>query len=71
MNPSKYSIISTIITFLVLMIYYMKFKPDFILDKNNNDKISIRLCIVYSLLFSSSVGLLVLGICLFLEKYNS
>ena len=72
MNPSIYSIVSTCITFVVLMIYYMNVKPDFVLDKNEDkNKLSLRLCIVYSLLFSSAVGLLILGICAILQKYSN
>ena len=101
MNPSTYSIVSTVITFVVLMMYYLVVKPDFVLRKDESDdsddsdtsgndnssdtsgndnssdtsgnmkktkKVCLRLCLVYSLLFASAVGLLVLGVSTLLEK---
>ena len=67
MNPSIYAIFGTFISFIVLMIYYGVVKPDFVkeVDKNSDDQtpqFSVRLSVVYSLLFSSMIGLLVLGI---------
>ena len=69
MNPSIYSIVSTIITFVILMIYYNVVKPDFVLQKESKE-VCLRLCLVYSLLFSSSVGLLVLGVSAVAQNYN-
>ena len=76
MNPSIYSIVSTFISFIVLMVYYGIVKPDFVkeVDKNSSDqtpKFSIRLSIVYGLLFSSMIGLLVLGVSSILKNYNT
>lgn len=67
MNPSIYAIYSTFVSFIVLMIYYYTMKPDFVkeVDKNSADQtpqFSLRLSVVYGLLFSSLIGLVVLGI---------
>ena len=67
MNPSIYAIYSTFVSFIVLMIYYYTMKPDFVkeVDKNATDQtpqFSLRLSVVYGLLFSSLIGLVVLGI---------
>lgn len=75
MNPSIYAIYSTFISFIVLMIYYLTMKPDFVkeVDKNAVDQtpqLSIRLSIVYGLLFSSTIGLLVLGILSITNNYK-
>lgn len=72
MNPSIYSIISTFITFVILMIYYNVVKPDFVLKKDSETKkVCLRLCLVYSLLFSSAIGLLVLGVSSIAQNYNT
>jgi len=73
MNPSIYAIFGTFISFIVLMIYYGVVKPDFVkeVDKNSEDqtpRFSVRLSVVYSLLFSSMIGLLVLGISFCVNK---
>jgi hypothetical protein len=73
MNPSIYAIFGTFISFIVLMIYYGVVKPDFVkeVDKNSDDQtpqFSVRLSVVYSLLFSSMIGLLVLGISFCVNK---
>ena len=75
MNPSIYSIVSTFISFIVLMVYYGIVKPDFVkeVSKNSMDQtpqFSVRLSIVYSLLFSSTMGLLVLGVASILNNCN-
>ena len=70
LDPSLYSIISTAITFFILMSYYLMKTPDFVTTIDKNEKVfSLRLAIVYSLLFSSAIGLLVLGIFM-IEKYR-
>ena len=76
MNPSIYAIVSTFVSFAILLIYYAMVKPDFVkeVDKNSSDqtpKFSIRLSIVYGLLFSSMIGLLVLGVSSILKNYNT
>lgn len=74
MNPSIYAIISTFVAFVVLMSYYMYIKPDFVLEPSPNPSkkvVSIRLSLIYSLLFSSSIGLLVLGVSSILKNYES
>ena len=79
MNPSIYSILSTVVSFIVLMTYYMYMKPDFVLEKEDHPngygkkehkKVSLRLSLVYSLLFSSAIGLLVLGISSVSKNYE-
>lgn len=67
MNPSLFSIYSTFVSFIVMIIYYYSKKPEFVMD---NNKISLRLVIIYSLLFSSSIGLFVLGSLVLLKKYE-
>jgi hypothetical protein len=68
MNPSKIAILSTFVSLIIMVCYYVYVKPDFVMDNVDNvdnDKkkvLSKRLLILYSLLFSSIVGLLVLGI---------
>ena len=76
MNPSIYAIVSTFVSFAILLIYYATVKPDFVkeVDKNSADqtpKFSVRLSIVYGLLFSSMIGLLVLGVSSILKNYKN
>ena len=71
---STYSLIATGISFVALLIFYSVKKPDFVKesDDSGNKVFSIRLSIIYSLLFSSATGLLVLGAtALFLSKPES
>lgn len=75
MNPSIYAIYSTFVSFIVLMIYYYTMKPDFVkeVDKNSTDQtpqFSLRLAVVYGLLFSSLIGLVVLGILSIIKNKN-
>lgn len=67
MNPSLFSIYSTFVSFIVMVIYYYRKKPDFVMD---NNKLSVRLIVIYSLLFSSSIGLFVLGSLVLLKNYE-
>ena len=72
-NPSLYSILSTAVAFIVLMVYYITVKPDFVMeiDTESAEKVmSIRICVVYALLFSSAIGLMVLGISSILKNYE-
>ena len=76
MNPSIYAIVSTFVSFAILLIYYAMVKPDFVkeVDKNSTDqtpKFSVRLSVVYGLLFSSMIGLLVLGVSSILKNYKN
>lgn len=83
MNPSIYSIVATLVSFIVIMIYYNVAKPDFVMEmktkKNNNPTtvveppvktFSLRLALVYGLMFSSMIGLVVLGISSILKNYK-
>ena len=67
MNPSLFSIYSTFVSFIVMIIYYYSKKPEFVMY---NKKLSVRLVIIYSLLFSSCIGLFVLGTLVLLKNYN-
>lgn len=76
MNPSIYAIVSTFVSFAILLIYYAMVKPDFVkeVDKNSTNqtpKFSVRLSVVYGLLFSSMIGLLVLGVSSILKNYKN
>ncbi len=55
------SLICFVSTFLLLIIYFSLSKPDYIMDTNNNNNnnntISIRLLLIYSLLYSSAASL--------------
>lgn len=55
---SNISIISSILLFILFVAYYIIYKPDYIKDENKNETNS-RLIIIYSLLFSSSLSLLI------------
>ena len=48
---------TTTASFILLFLYYIYTEPDYV---KKDDKLSIRLCTVYALLFSSAIGLLVL-----------
>lgn len=72
-NPSLYSILSTTVAFVVLMVYYMTVKPDFVMEietESAEKVLSVRICLVYALLFSSAIGLMVLGISSILKNYE-
>lgn len=51
----------TTVSFLLFLAYYIVFTPEYVRTKKD-DKMSLRLCTVYSLLFSSAIGLLSLSI---------
>ena len=70
MNPSIYSIISTVVSFIILLTYYLTIKPDFVMEDNIKKVVSLRICIIYSLLFSSAIGLLVLGVSSIVNNYQ-
>lgn len=58
---SFYALITTLISFIFLVIYYSISKPDYlIINQIGEEKeVSLRLLIIYSLLFSSGLGLFV------------
>lgn len=85
MNPSIYSILSTFLSFFVLITYYYYYQPDFVMVESDNSSnipptstvvvqnqlvFSLRLAIVYSLLFSSIIGLFVLCFSQLLKNYE-
>lgn len=51
------SLICFIVSFIILIIYFTLVKPDTIIDKSKDNRISIRLILIYSLLFSSAIAL--------------
>jgi hypothetical protein len=55
-----YSLLVTIIFYLGILLYYSIKKPSFIKEVNSDGDsvVSVRLATVYSLLFSSAIGLL-------------
>jgi len=53
----KRCLMITSISFILLFIYYVSVQPDYV---KNEDELSIRICTVYALMFSSSIGLLYL-----------
>jgi len=57
-----YALITTLVSFIILVIYYSIAKPDYlIINKIGEEKtVSLRLLLIYSLLFSSGLGLFVL-----------
>lgn len=87
MNSSLYAIVSTMLSFFVLMMYYYCYQPDFIMVESDDSTVdttvdsttivttqkmifSLRLSIVYALLFSSIIGLFVLCISSIVNKYE-
>lgn len=74
MNPSIYAIISTFLSLIVFMTYYYYYQPEFVMAESENSttmKFSLRLAIVYSLLFSSIIGLFVLCLAGFIKNYEN
>jgi len=59
---SFYALITTLVSFIILVIYYSISKPDYLVENKIGEEteISFRLLVVYSLLFSSALGLVVL-----------
>ena len=62
----KRCLLITSITFVLLFIYYLSLRPDYVMDK---DEVDIRLCTVYALMFSSAMGLLYL--CIVMARMNT
>lgn len=50
------SLICFILSFLLIIIYFSLLKPEYILDKTKYDTISIKLILIYSLLFSTAIA---------------
>ena len=64
----KRCLLMTTISFIIFFIYYVSLKPDYVMDK---DELSIRLCTVYALMFSSAMGLLYMCIVMMRGNYVS
>jgi len=63
-KSSLYSIIVTVISFISLMIFFYVKKQDYVKEKDEkgNKVFSYRLSLIYSLLFSSAIGLVVVAV---------
>ena len=59
---SFYALMTTLLSFIILVIYYSIAKPDYLVINKIGEEttISLRLLVIYSLLFSSALGLVVL-----------
>jgi len=58
------SLISFVLSFLILLLYFSLMKPDYVKNTSSEasfpkgkDELSIRLIIIYALLFSSAIAL--------------
>ena len=73
---SFYALIITLVSFIILIIYYSIAKPDYLIENKIGEEteISLRLLVVYSLLFSSALGLIVFtvesGYMFYMSKKN-
>lgn len=71
-----YSMIGFLVSFFLFLLYYFSFKPEYVLyydDTQKTKKVSFRLSIIYSLLFSSFIGILILIVYylyLYYKNYN-
>ena len=65
MTTETLCLYTTTASFVILFLYYMIMVPECV---KKEDKRSIRLCTVYSLLFSSAIGLLVLTVSSILKR---
>lgn len=63
-KSSLYSIIATVISFVVLMIFFSIKKQEYVKEKDatGNKVFSYRLAMIYSLLFSAFIGLVIVAI---------
>ena len=78
MNTDEKCLFVTIIAFSLSMIYYYVYRPSYVKDdkdnnKDNNkddnkDNLSIRKCLIYSMLWSSALGLLFLFAMIFYSE---
>jgi hypothetical protein len=62
----KQCLIVTTVSFMAIMLYYYVVSPDYVRDDTKN--ISLRLALVYSMLFSSGIGILFLTISMIFER---
>jgi len=69
-KETLYSLLVTLVSFMLLIVYYIIKKPEFVLQINSQGikTLSLRISVVYALLFSTSIGLLVLFI-MTIKKY--
>lgn len=58
-----------LLSFILLLSYYITLKPKYVLDKNDDNKFSIRLSLIYSLLFSSSLSLFFIAVDIVKQYY--
>lgn len=77
MNTDEKCLMITMIAFLASILYYYVYRPSYVKDdkennkENNKDNLSIRKCLIYSMLWSSALGLLFLfGMIFYKENDN-
>ena len=73
MNTDEKCLMITMIAFLASILYYYVYRPSYVIEKNekNEKNILIRKCLVYSMLWSSALGLLFLfGMIFYKENDN-
>ena len=60
-HPTSISVVSVVLSFILILFYLSYNRPDCVMDKSNpvDPKISYRLLLVYTLLWSSTMGLFV------------
>lgn len=58
-----------IVSFFILLIYYISKKPNYVYDKNDKTYISFRLVLIYSLLFSSALSLIIISLDILYHYY--
>lgn len=58
-----------LLSFILLLSYYISKKPLYVLDKNDNNKFSLRLSLIYSLLFSSALSLIFVAVDIVKQYY--
>lgn len=60
-HPTSTSVVSFVLSFILILFYLSYNRPDYVMDKSNplDPKISYRLLIVYTLLWSSTMALFV------------
>jgi hypothetical protein len=65
---TRISIISFLLLFILFSLYYITYKPEYI-KKEYSKELDIRLIVIYSLLFSSSLSLLIVFSTLIYKYY--
>jgi hypothetical protein len=68
-NNMLIPMIILILSFIFLLSYYIIEKPKYVLDKNNNNVFSIRLSLIYSLLFSNALSLFFIAVNIIIKQY--